>query len=316
MSLVIDLAKIKSVAENMDFSEVIEKGFIAYSKGEVVVPPVGELYFDNPPGDTHIKYGYIKNDDVYVIKIASGFYDNPKINLSSSTGLMLVFCQKTGMLKAILLDEGHLTNIRTAVAGQIAAKYLAPSQVDSIGVFGLGIQGKMQVDYLKSVTDCRKVVAWGRSEEKLAEYVNEMKASGFDVKTTVNPEEVATQCNLIVMTTPSQTPLLNAEHVRPGTHITAMGSDTLEKQELDSRILAMADVVVADSIPQCLERGEIFKAIENKQLTQSDIVELGNVIRGEAKGRTSDSQITVTDLTGVAVQDIQIAKAIYNSVVN
>ena len=96
MTEIIELDEIKEILKTLDPIEIIEEGFIAYSEGKVVVPPVGEMIFDNPPGECHIKYGYIKDDDYYVIKVASGFYDNPKLGLSSSGGLMLLFSQKTG----------------------------------------------------------------------------------------------------------------------------------------------------------------------------------------------------------------------------
>jgi len=104
-----------------------------------------------------------------------------------------------------------------------------------------------------------------------------------------------------------------ADWIKPGTHITAMGSDTPTKQELDSSILAKADLVVADSISQCVERGEISHALKDGKLAKNDIVELGHVLNGQNPGRTSSEQLTVADLTGVAVQDIQIATAVYES---
>ncbi len=307
---VYNLEQIKSVCENLNFTDVIEAGFAAYSRGEVVVPPVGELSFQAPPGDTHIKYGYIKDDDTFVIKIASGFYDNPGQGLPSNSGLMLVFSQRTGILQAILFDEGYLTDVRTAVAGQIVTKYLAPANISSIGIFGTGIQARMQVSYLKEITNCRKVMAWGRSDAGLADYKITMERDGFQVETTRDAEEVASNCNLLITATPSQQPLIFAEMIRPGTHITAMGSDTSDKQELDPRILQRADLVIADSIAQCLERGEISKALMAGLITQDIVLELGNIIRGQDSRRSSDEQITVADLTGVAVQDIQIAKAV------
>jgi ornithine cyclodeaminase len=132
------LDQIKEIVQELDISEQLEQGFVAYSQNHVVVPPVGELVFEDPPGDTHIKYGYIKEDDYFVVKIASGFYENHKLDLPSSSGLMLLFSQKTGMLVSVLIDEGYLTNIRTAMAGQIVAKYMAPKKVNGIGVFGAG----------------------------------------------------------------------------------------------------------------------------------------------------------------------------------
>ncbi len=308
---IVTLNQILNALPAIDLIDVIEQGFIAYSKGEVVVTPVGEMIFEEPPGDVHIKYGYIRSDDHFVIKIASGFYNNPGLGLPSSGGMMLLFSQKTGQPLAALLDEGKLTDLRTAAAGAIAAKHLAPTHVRRIGIVGSGIQARLQLRQLKSVTTCRAATVWGRSLEKLAEYREEMEKDGFEITTTQNSDQVAAECNLIVTATPSTEPLLRAEHIRPGTHITAVGADGPHKQELDSAILKMADVLVADSIAQCLERGEIFRALQNRQIAKEDLLELGNVISGASEGRTSDEQITIADLTGVAVQDIQIAKAVY-----
>ena len=306
---ILTLDQIKAILPSVDLMGEIEIGFVAYSQGRSVVPPVGELIMQDPPGDVHIKYGYIKDDDYYVVKVASGFYENPKLDLPSGNGLMLVFSQQTGALEAVLLDEGHLTNIRTAVAGAIAAKYLAPSSVERIGIVGAGIQARYQLEYLKPVTDCRDVLVWGLNDDELAAYKQDMKEKGFNIATTTDADDIIPSCNLIVTTTPATTPILSGQ-VRSGTHITAMGSDTEHKQELNSEILQQADLVVADSIVQCHERGEIHQALKLGAITDDSLVELGNIIAGDAKGREADDQITVADLTGVAVQDIQISKAV------
>ena len=132
-------------------------------EGILLFPPVGELLFNNPPGDVHIKYGYIKSQDNYVVKIASGFSNNESLGLSSSHGVMVMFDSNTGYLKCVLHDEGHLTNVRTAIAGAICAKYIAPTQINRIGIVGTGIQARMQLKYLKLVTNCREVYVLGRS---------------------------------------------------------------------------------------------------------------------------------------------------------
>ena len=306
---ILTLDQIKSVLPSVDLMGEIENGFIAYSQGRAVVPPVGELVMRDPPGDVHIKYGYLTGDDYYVIKIASGFYENPKLGLPSSNGLMLVFSQKTGALEAVLLDEGYLTDIRTAIAGAIAAKYLAPSKVERIGIVGTGMQARLQLEYLAPVTDCREVLVWGRSADKLAAYEQDMTEKGFRVSTTTNADDVMASCKLIVTTTPATSPILSGQ-AQPGTHITAVGSDTHDKQELDAEILSRAELVVADSISQCIERGEIYQALKSNAITEAGLVELGSIIAGDATGRESDDQVTVADLTGVAVQDIQISKAV------
>jgi ornithine cyclodeaminase len=311
MPAVVPLAEIKEALAGIDPIPLIEEGFAAYSRGEVVVPPVGELVFDEPPGDVHIKYGYIKRDDFYIIKVASGFYDNPKLGLPSGDGLMLVFSQKTGVLEAILLDEGYLTNLRTAVAGAVAAKYLAPEKVTAVGIVGAGVQGRMQLEWLRQVRKFDEAVVWGLNEDELAVYRRDMEPTGLKVRTTLRAEEIAAAANLIVTCTPSTTPLLKAEWIRPGTHITAVGSDTAAKQELESAILARADRVVVDSLSQSEFRGEVFKAVSAGAIGRERLVELGRVLGDKTLRRASAGEITVADLTGVAVQDIQISKAVW-----
>ncbi|MFC2161455.1 ornithine cyclodeaminase family protein [Acidobacteriota bacterium] len=305
------LDQIQLALKGIDPIQSIEEGFIAYSMGKVVVPPVGELIFKDPPGDVHIKYGYIIDDDYYVIKIASGFYPESGSGTPKQSGLMLIFRQKTGALEAVLLDESYLTNVRTAAAGAVAAKYLAPNNVSCIGMIGAGVQARMQLQYLKPIVPCRDIFVWGQNQKELDIYKKDMGSLGYRIHTTLHANEVADNCNLIVTVTPSQTPLIAAEHIQKGTHITAVGSDTQDKQELDPKILQNADLVVADSISQCLVRGEISQALKSGLLDKNNLKELGHVITDESLQRTSDDQVTVADLTGVAVQDIQISKAVF-----
>ena len=309
---ILNRSEIVSLLPQVELVEQLEAGFVQYSRGQSVVPPVGELLFDEPPGDVHIKYGYIAGDDFYVIKIASGFYENPRLGLSSSDGLMLLFSANTGELRAILLDQGLLTDVRTAVAGAIAAKYLAPKPIRKIGIVGTGIQARMQLQYLAPVTDCRDVLVWGRNPQHVADYQSAMARQGFIVNPTASASRLLEECNLIVTTTPSRAPVLECSGELPnGLHITAVGADSPYKRELGPGIVRRADLVVADSISQCLERGEIHHAVSEGILKQDDIRELGSVISGDSPGRETDAQVSIADLTGVAVQDIQIAKAIY-----
>lgn len=311
---IITRQEIDAVLPTIDLMAEIESGFVAYSRGESVVPPVGELLLEDPPGEVHIKYGYITGDDYYVIKVASGFAENAQLGLQTSNGLMLAFSQQSGELAAVLLDEGSLTDIRTAVAGAIAAKYLAPSTISRIGIMGSGIQARLQLEYLMGLTECRDVLVWGRHQERLDRYAADMGLLGFDVATTTDAPGILDKCNLIVTATPAHEPILRASGGLRGIHITAVGSDTPSKQELDTEILTQADLVVADSMAQCVERGEIHRALRAQSVAKPNIVELGQIIAGDAAGRTSDDQVTVADLTGVAVQDVQIAKAVIRAI--
>ncbi len=312
MTAVIGWAEIARVLPGLDLLPAIEAGFAAYSRGLATVPPVGELLF--PRGDAHIKYGYIRGDATFCVKVATGFYDNPARGLSSSSGLMMLFDAETGVPAAVLLDEGRLTDIRTALAGAVAAKWLAPKAVTAIGIIGTGIQARLQARHLKAVTACRKLYVYGRTREAMESYCRTMTDDGFEVIACATPALVAARANLIVTTTPSTAPLLTARDVRPGTHITAMGADTPEKNEIAADVFARAGRVVADSISQCTTRGDIHHAVAAGVLDAGTIVELGAVINGEAAGRRSDNDITIADLTGVAVQDIKIAQAVFAAV--
>ncbi len=309
---IINQSEIKSLIKSIDVIAAMEEGFLQYSNGNTVVPPVGELLFDNPKGEAHIKYGYVKGDDFYCVKIASGFYENSKFGISSSQGLMLLFSQKTGELSAILLDGGYLTNIRTAAAGALVARYFAPRTVNAIGIIGTGIQGRLQLQYLQQSTTCKNVWVWNKNKESALKFKEEL-GSLFDIRVAEIPSEVAQHCNLIVTATPSETPLLTAEDMRPGTHITAVGADTTDKQELKPQILKKADLVIVDSISQSSTRGEVYRATKDGSIASGKAVELGVALQDPTLQRTNEKQITIADLTGVAVQDIMISKAVYKA---
>jgi len=211
--------------------KAIEQGFMLYSQGEAVIPAIGSLHFEYPPGDCHIKYGYSKRGKYYIVKIASGFYENPKHGLPSNNGLMLLFDKETGKPVCILLDEGYLTDIRTAAAGYIAAKYLAPKTVECVGIVGTGAQAYYQLKFLSSATQCRRVMIWGRDIEKAKKLAKHPDLNEWTIEAAKDLEQLASECKLIVTTTASSHPLLLAEHVKPGTHITAVGADDIGKQE-------------------------------------------------------------------------------------
>ncbi|MEH0020226.1 MAG: hypothetical protein V6Z89_11260 [Desulfobacter sp.] len=289
----------------------IEKGFVAYSKGETTIPPVGHLPFRT--GDCHIKYGHITSDPFFVIKIATGFNTNRAKGLPTCNGMMIIMDATTGLPVALLQDEGMLTDIRTAIAGFIAAKYLGPDHIEQIGIIGSGGQARLQLEYLTHLTDCRKVKVWNRNPETANAFAMEMKARGFDVELAEDVETLVRQCNLIVTTTPSNTPLIQADWIQMGTHITAVGADAPGKQEIDENIVKMADIVSVDSYSQCMDHGEIAKAFANGLVKREELIELGEIIGNGVKARTDERQITLADLTGVAVQDIKIALSVYES---
>ena len=310
MAQVFKLDEILKALKDIDVVDVIAQGFKALSEEKVVIPPIGEMLFPDVDGELHIKYGAIKGDEDFVVKMATGFFQNPSIGLSPFSGCMMVFSQKTGHISSVLLEEGELTNHRTAAAGAVAAKCLAPKNVNMIGIVGTGVQSRLQELYLQKMTDCRNLVIWGRNKDKAELAAVDMQKMGYEANVIENLNDLCKVSQIIVTTTPATSPLLKREMITPGTHITAMGSDTSDKCELSPEILDLADIVAADSIEQAIQRGEISQALKACKCNKDKFVELGSIIIDPLKGRTNDQQITIADLSGVAIQDIMIAKAV------
>jgi ornithine cyclodeaminase len=303
MTTVYTRAQIEQVLHPAEVIAAMERAFVAYSRGEAVIPPVGQMEFEDPPGDCHIKYGYLKDGETFTVKVATGFWKNPEQGLSSSNGVVLVFSRKTGELLTIFQDEGYLTDIRTAAAGAVAAKYLAPSKVQYIGILGAGIQARLQLEFLREVTACRKVLLWARSPERAQAF----QVEGFDIEVAPTVAALAAEARLIVTTTSSRQWLLGAGNVRLGTHITAVGADGGGKQELEPSLFGLATIRAVDSVSQCAQYGDSSFAVARGWVTSQDLVELGAVIQHQELRRRNDLDITIADLTGVAVQDIAIA---------
>ena len=304
MTTVYSRAQIAQVIRPKEVIAAMERAFAAYSNGEAVIPPVGQLDFEDPPGDCHIKYGYLKQGSTFTVKIATGFWKNPERGLASSNGVVLVFSSETGELLTIFQDEGYLTDMRTAAAGAVAAKYLAPQEIGCIGIIGAGLQARLQLDYLREVTPCRRVKLWARAMDR----ARALTVPGFDIEVVASPSAVAADARLIVTTTASRAWLLGAADVKPGTHITALGADGGGKQELEPQLLALAQIRAVDSVSQCSKYGDSAFALEQGLIETRDLVELGRVIQDPALRRRSAQDISIADLTGVAVQDMAIAE--------
>ena len=304
--------QIEPILSKIDVIEPMKQGFIDYSKGLAEIPPVGELIMEDPPGDVHIKYGYLRGGKHYVIKIASGFVGNNELGIKPGQGMMLLFDIKTGQPLSILIDQANLTDIRTGIAGAITSSELASTNVNEVLIVGTGVQAGYQTKYICQEMGIAKVVLWGRDESKINKLSNDIKSNGIKIKIEKNLESAVRSSKLIITTTSARSPLINSEWVQPGTHITAVGSDTHDKCELDYNILAKADLVVADSIEQNVLRGEIHQALKYNAINEADLIEIGEIFENPQRGRKNDEDITVADLTGVAIQDLVIAEAVYN----
>jgi ornithine cyclodeaminase len=308
--LLLNEAEIRScVGVDAEALAAVEDGFARLARGEVLVPPPIGIDVPEREAEIHVKTAYVRGLPAFAVKVASGFYGNAKAGLPVSSGLMVVLSAETGWPQALLLDNAYLTEVRTALAGAIAAKYLAPATVETAGVVGVGMQARFQLRALQLVRSFRKVVAFGRKPDAVRRFMADVSEElQVEVVPARDPAEVARRSAVVVTATPAREPLLRVGDLHEGLHITAMGSDGPGKQELDPRIFGRADVVACDLRAQCERLGELQHAVAAGTLAAATtVVELGALAAGLRPGRTSESQITVCDLTGVGVQDTAIA---------
>ncbi len=293
--------------------EAIERAFVSLSRGEAVVPSPLEFHLPDRNGEVHVKSAYLRGLPSYALKVASGFYGNAALGLPTSSGLVVVLSAETGVPQALLLDNGYLTDVRTALAGAIAAKYLAKKNVETVGIIGAGIQARFQLQALGLVRKLRNVLVYARNSDAARKYAEEIsKAMRLSVSPASTISELVKRCDLVVTTTPAREPLVKASELHPGLHITAMGSDLPGKQELEPAVLARADILACDQVAQCAKAGELQHALAAKIVEKSKAVELGAIIAGTKPGRQNDQQITVCDLTGIGVQDTAIGMLAYD----
>lgn len=314
-TLVLDERDIRMLLDPQSCIAAVERAFTAYAAGGAELPGVIHLDIPEAHGEIHIKGGYLHGAAYYAVKFASGFPGNPTAGLPATGGLVVVFDAHTGALAAILLDNGYITDLRTAAAGAVAAKHLACESIDTVGVLGTGVQGRLQVQLLAQVRSFRTVKVWGRRPAAAATCVADIERSGAlpqgaRVVAVDSVEAAVTGSDVVITVTASRIPLVHAAWLRPGCLVVAVGSDGPDKQELDVDVLAQADRVVADSLPQCRRLGEIHHALDAGVLQDTRITELGRITGGQSPGRATPTEIIVCDLTGVGVQDVAAATVV------
>ena len=304
---------IQHVHLNEELIPIIEEAFVSLSKGSVMMPPIMRIDIEKYHGESDIKAAYIEGLDSFAIKIASGFFDNPKLGLPSSNGLMVLLDSQTGIVKSVLLDEGYLTDTRTAIAGAIATKYLSNQNANTVGIIGAGIQARLQLQAIMLVRKINKITVWARDKIKANQFLDSFKDLEIDLHMASSCKELASLSEIIVTTTPSKKPLLEFDWIKKGTHITAMGSDAEHKNEIDPHMLKYCDQYVPDNQSQTSALGELHHALKQNLISsQEKFNDLGDIINDPNLGRKNKEDITICDLTGTGVQDTAIARFTFN----
>ncbi|AJD46196.1 ectoine utilization protein EutC [Rhizobium sp. SEMIA 4085] len=302
-----DLRKI--IGLDLDAVACVEDAFKALATKAVSMPPILRLDVPEHRGEVDVKTAYVPGIESFAIKISPGFFDNPKIGLASTNGMMVLLSSRTGLVQALLLDNGYLTDVRTAAAGAVAAKHLSRDNSKVAAIFGAGMQAKLQLEALMLVRPIREARIWARDFAKAQGVAVQLtKALGVAVTAVADPKNAVAGADVIVTTTPSETPILKAEWLEAGQHVTAMGSDAEHKNEIDPVAIAKAWLYVADSLKQTRRLGELHHAIATGTVAaDAAFPELGQIVSGQRRGRSDATQITIADLTGTGIQDTAIA---------
>lgn len=300
-----------AIRRTLDYPAIIDRmrdALIASSRGECDTPMPMHLDIAAQRAEVHMKSSYRRGSRYFALKIAATFPDNAGRGLPVGNGMMLLSSAETGEPVAFLADAGHLTDVRTAAVAAMTARELGRRDM-AIGILGTGIQARLSAALHAEALRPDAIVIWGRSRERAEACARDIRNLGVNhVEIALTPAEVAKRCRLIVTCTASREPLLHDRDIQPGTHISAIGSDSPGKQELYAAILGRAALVLADSRRQCEKLGELQHAPAQWERA----IEIGEFC--ERPVAIPPDAITVADFTGLGVEDLYIAEYVYERV--
>jgi alanine dehydrogenase len=298
-----------------DCIAAVEKAFRLQGEGRALGP--GVLSLHAPDGGLHVKAAGLTLSRPYIAaKLNTNFPGNgARSGLPTIQGVVVLADGENGRPLA-LMDSMEITALRTGAATAVAARYLARPEAAVATIVGCGRQGRVQLAALARVRRLERAWAVDHDLPAARRFADEMSAAlGLDVRPADAPAPVASQSDICVTCTPSRAPLLRRGDVRPGTFVAAVGADSEQKVEIEPALMAVGTVVV-DSLEQCATIGDLHHAIAGGVLSVTDVhATLADVVAGRRRGRTSDTEITIFDSTGVAIEDVAAAVAVYENAV-
>lgn len=307
----LDEETIKGLIDPRGALREVRSAFAMLAQGRATLPSIMTLRFDTVSGEAHVKGAYLHEARYWSIKAATSFVENATRGLAPGGGLSVVFSAETGRLAALLLDNGYLTDLRTGAAGALAAELLSNRDATQALIVGAGVQARYQLRALLGVREPAVIVCWARRASQAGLFAREMSRElAREVVASDDLEGAARASSIIVTTTSSHAPVVEADWIRPGTHVTAVGSDFPEKQELDVGVFAIADVIACDEVELASRNGELHHALEAGTCERMQVTTLGELELGWRSGRQTAGDITICDLVGVGVQDAAVANLV------
>ena len=303
--LILDKSQILPQLSFEKLIPIIAEGFRDFHSGQAKVASITNIDVPEARGEMHIKPGYMASGDHICVKIATCYYDNPAQGLPTRDGVLVLANRRNGRIEAILCDSGLITDMRTAGASAVAVDALAKPQATTLGLVGAGTQAYWHALAIMHVRSIERILVWGRRADKAKELAERLAR---ETKVPVHTESLKTVAasDVVVTATPANAPVLSDERISPGATIVAMGADAVGKRELGPEILKQASLIVADSLKQCTNVGEL----QWPDAKSAPVAELGAILAGLHKGRGSSTDIIIFDSTGVAFQDVVSASEV------
>ena len=279
-----------------DAYAAVRNAFVAHHRGEWAMQP--KIYVTNYPAGDFRAMPAIGGGHA-LLKWVTSFPGNPALGLPTVTGLVVLSNSETGQLEAVL-DAASVTALRTAAAGVLAADTLGPENAASVAVVGCGVNGAETVRML--VAHGRTPVVWDVDEARRRAVADHL---GAEVAGSL---EETLACDVVVTVTPRRDVLFSEGSLRPGQHVSLMGADGPGKAEIATPELRRARLF-CDDWEQASHGGELAAGVASGLVSRGDVTELGSVLAGDADGRADDDDVTLFDSTGLAIQDLAIARA-------
>ena len=300
------------VADLLDLDTCIaavEQAFRLHGEGGATT---GVLGIHVPGGGFHIKAGTLRLSRPYfAAKTNANFPNNPAQGLPTIQGVIVLADAEVGTPLA-LLDSMEITTLRTGAATAVAAKYLARPDAQTAAIIGCGNQGRIQLRALLRVRRLARVRAYDRDSRHAVEFARVLGTElALDIEVANDPAAAARERDIVVTCTSAREPILNAGDVAPGTFVAAVGADNPEKQEIAPALMAASRVVV-DVLDQAATMGDLHHAIAAGVMSRDDVAaELGQIVAGHRPGRQGPGETIIFDSTGMALQDVAAAAAVY-----
>ena len=314
-TLILTGRDVQELLDHRTCIEAVEQAFRARGEGVAAAP--GVLSVPAPSGGFHVKAGVLRRSRPYfAAKVNGNFPDNPdRRGLPTIQGVVVLADAESGAPLAVM-GSGTLTALRTAAATAVAVKYLANPGSRSLGVVGCGVQAAFQVRAIHEVNPMAEARVCDRERPRAARFAETVtRELGIPARVVGSPREAAGGSDVLVTCTPSHEPLVGPDDVAAGTLIAAVGADHPEKVEIAPALLARSAVVV-DVLDQAAAFGDLHHALEARVMDRERVrAELGEVVAGRKPGRCAESEIVVFDSTGMALQDVAAAAAVYERAV-